>query len=81
MSYTNLEMVFPGAGRQPGATYHGTHLGVDPALLDEFQWFGFDLYGMANNHATDYGTNGLAASMDRGLAPARPKANADHPVQ
>lgn len=63
VSFTNLEMVFPGPGRMPSATYHGTHLGVDPELLDEFGWLGFDLYGMANNHATDYGTHGLAASM------------------
>ena len=63
VAFTNLEMVFPGSGRMPSATYHGTHLGVDPALLDEFRWMGFDVYGMANNHATDYGTNGLAASM------------------
>ncbi|MFI5611688.1 CapA family protein [Amycolatopsis sp. NPDC051903] len=63
VSFTNLEMVFPGAGRMPSTTFHGTHVGVEPELLDEFQWFGFDLYGMANNHATDYGTNGLAASI------------------
>jgi poly-gamma-glutamate capsule biosynthesis protein CapA/YwtB (metallophosphatase superfamily) len=64
VSYTNLEVVFPGDGRRPGATYHGTHLGVDPGLLDEFGRMGFDLYGLANNHATDYGTDGLAASID-----------------
>jgi poly-gamma-glutamate capsule biosynthesis protein CapA/YwtB (metallophosphatase superfamily) len=63
VAFTNLEMVFPGPDRQPGATYHGTHLGVDPELLDEFGWLGFDVYGMANNHATDYGTNGLTASL------------------
>jgi poly-gamma-glutamate synthesis protein (capsule biosynthesis protein) len=63
VAYTNLEMVFPGPGRMPSTTYHGTHLGVDPELLDEFALLGFDLYGMANNHATDYGTDGLAASM------------------
>lgn len=63
VSFTNLEMVFPGPGRMPSTTFHGTHVGVDPELLDEFDWFGFDLYGMANNHATDYGANGLAASI------------------
>ncbi|WP_067678931.1 CapA family protein [Nocardia miyunensis] len=63
VSFTNLEMVFPGTGRMPATTFHGTHVGVDPELLDEFGWLGFDLYGMANNHATDYGTNGLAASI------------------
>jgi poly-gamma-glutamate synthesis protein (capsule biosynthesis protein) len=64
VAYTNLEMVFPGQGRSPGATYHGTHLGVDPELLGELTWMGFDVYGMANNHASDYGTDGLAASID-----------------
>ncbi|MER7877181.1 CapA family protein [Streptomyces solisilvae] len=63
VSFTNLEMVFPGAGRTPSTTFHGTHVGVDPDLLGEFSWLGFDMYGMANNHATDYGTNGLAASI------------------
>jgi len=64
VSYTNVEMVVPGAGRGPGATYHGSHLGVDPELLGEFEFLGFDVFGMANNHATDYGTDGLAASID-----------------
>src|ERR1700743_280476 len=63
VAYTNLEMVFPGPGRRPGATYHGTHLGVDPDLLDEFTWMGVDLYGLSNTHSTHYGTDALDASM------------------
>ncbi|MEN0137794.1 MAG: CapA family protein, partial [Rhodococcus sp. (in: high G+C Gram-positive bacteria)] len=63
VSFTNLEAVFPGADRRPATTFHGTHLGVDPALLDEFKGMGFDIYGMANNHATDYGPDGLSASI------------------
>jgi poly-gamma-glutamate capsule biosynthesis protein CapA/YwtB (metallophosphatase superfamily) len=81
VSFTNLEMVFPGPGRMPSATYHGTHLGVDPTLLDEFGWMGFDVYGMANNHATDYGTNGLAASMAELRARGMAFAGAGHTLR
>ncbi|MFC7362445.1 CapA family protein [Nocardioides astragali] len=64
VAYTNVEFVFPGRGRHPSTTFHGTHLGVSPDLLNEFQWLGFDVFGMANNHATDYGTDGLLSSME-----------------
>jgi poly-gamma-glutamate capsule biosynthesis protein CapA/YwtB (metallophosphatase superfamily) len=65
VSISNVEMVFPGEDRHPSTTMHGTPLGVDPELLTELQWFGFDLYGMANNHATDYGTDGLVGSLEQ----------------
>jgi poly-gamma-glutamate capsule biosynthesis protein CapA/YwtB (metallophosphatase superfamily) len=81
VAYTNLEMVFPGSGRMPGATYHGTHLGVEPELLDELAWMGFDVYGLANNHATDYGTNGLTASIDQLRARHMPFAGVGHTLR
>lgn len=61
---TNVEMVFPGTDRHPSTTMHGTPLGVEPDMLSELEWLGVDLYGMANNHATDYGTDGLVASIE-----------------
>jgi poly-gamma-glutamate capsule biosynthesis protein CapA/YwtB (metallophosphatase superfamily) len=61
---TNVEMVLPPPPRHPSTTMHGTPLGVDPAMLDELEWLGIDLFGLANNHATDYGTDGLAATLD-----------------
>jgi poly-gamma-glutamate capsule biosynthesis protein CapA/YwtB (metallophosphatase superfamily) len=64
VTITNVEMVLPGLGRQPATTMHGTPLGVDPALLAEFEWLGINLFGLANNHATDYGTGGLVATLD-----------------
>lgn len=81
VAYTNVEMVFPGADRTPGATYHGTHLGVEPELLDEFPWLGFDVYGLANNHAADYGPNGLAASMAQLNARGMPFAGVGHTLR
>ncbi len=64
VTITNVEMSFPGHGRRPSTTYHGTPLGADPSLLSEFEFLGVDLFGMANNHATDYGTNGLVATLE-----------------
>jgi poly-gamma-glutamate synthesis protein (capsule biosynthesis protein) len=72
VSITNLEMVFPGSQKSASTTAHGTPLAVDPSLLSEFHWMGFNVYSMANNHATDYGTDGLKASLaelkKRGMA-------------
>lgn len=64
VSITNVEMVFPGRGRMASTTMHGIPLGVEPALLSEFEWLGINIYGMGHNHATDYGVSGLVASME-----------------
>jgi poly-gamma-glutamate synthesis protein (capsule biosynthesis protein) len=61
---TNVEMSYPGRGRHPSTTMHGTPMGADPGLLSEYEFLGIDLYGMANNHATDYGTDGLVATLE-----------------
>jgi poly-gamma-glutamate capsule biosynthesis protein CapA/YwtB (metallophosphatase superfamily) len=64
VAITNVEMVFPGRVRSPSTTMHGTPLGADPALIAELSRMGIDLYGMANNHATDYGVEGLVATLE-----------------
>jgi len=64
VAITNVEMVFPGRGRQASTTLHGIPLGSEPELLSEFEKLGIDLYGMANNHATDYGISGLVSSIE-----------------
>src|SRR4051812_7856456 len=46
----------------PGWT-QGTPMTTPPALLDDLKWMGFDLLSNANNHATDYGTGGLLATL------------------
>jgi poly-gamma-glutamate synthesis protein (capsule biosynthesis protein) len=68
VSLTNLEMVFPGLTRYPSTTMHGTPMAADQALIGELEWLGIDLYSLGNNHATDYGIEGLQdtlAEMDR----------------
>lgn len=64
VTITNLEMTYPGRGRHPSTTMHGTPMQADPVLLSEFEFLGIDIYGLANNHATDYGTDGLVATLE-----------------
>lgn len=64
VTITNVEMSYPGRGRHPSTTMHGTPMGADPALLSEFEFLGVNLFGMANNHATDYGTDGLVSTLE-----------------
>lgn len=64
VAITNVEMVFPGRGRMASTTMHGIPLGADPEVLNEFEWLGIDIYGMAQNHASDYGIGGLVSSIE-----------------
>lgn len=41
----------------------GTYMTTPPALLDDLKWFGVNMVSCANNHAFDYGTDGLIATM------------------
>jgi len=64
VTITNLEMSFPGRKGEASATRHGIGLGADQHLLSDLEWMGVDLYGLANNHATDFGVAGLVATME-----------------
>lgn len=63
VSVTNLEMVYPDADRHPATTMHGTPMAARQDLIDEFRWLGIDIYNLANNHAVDYGVEGLLATL------------------
>jgi poly-gamma-glutamate capsule biosynthesis protein CapA/YwtB (metallophosphatase superfamily) len=39
------------------------HVTCDPWGADELAWFGFDFLGTANNHALDYGYQGLFSTI------------------
>jgi poly-gamma-glutamate capsule biosynthesis protein CapA/YwtB (metallophosphatase superfamily) len=58
-AFNNLETSFPGPDTYPAGPPRGDNLYSDPALLKELQWMGFNLFGTANNHSTDYGIQGL----------------------
>src|SRR5262252_5923355 len=62
-AFTNFEMLvhnfeFPGA-----PVSGGTYMGAPAWVLDELKWAGFRLFGVANNHAFDFGTDGLLSNL------------------
>lgn len=61
--FVNLESVVrtPDEGC-PGIT-RGTYMTTPPSLLEELKWYGINIVGTANNHAYDYGEQGLLATM------------------
>jgi poly-gamma-glutamate synthesis protein (capsule biosynthesis protein) len=62
-AFANLETTVrePSEGT-PNLT-QGTPMSTPPALLDEIAWMGLRLFSCANNHATDYGDDGLLAML------------------
>jgi poly-gamma-glutamate synthesis protein (capsule biosynthesis protein) len=63
LSFANLETTIrePEEGT-PNVT-QGTPMSTPPALLDDLRWMGLRLFSCANNHATDYGVDGLMAML------------------
>jgi len=59
---TNLEISILFNEGTPGAIPGGTHIRTTPDRLDDLKSFGFNLVGTANNHAFDYGYDGLEAT-------------------
>ena len=73
VALTNFEATTP---RQPlvPAPVHGLAVSAPAFVLDELRWLGFDLFNLANNHATAFGWQGYADTLDefaeRGLVAA-----------
>jgi poly-gamma-glutamate synthesis protein (capsule biosynthesis protein) len=64
VAFTNLEMIFHTFTEgYPAAESGGTYTAADPALLDDLQWLGFNLYAAANNHSMDWSEGGLLSTM------------------
>lgn len=64
VAYTNLEMLFHDYEAYPAAESGGTYMRAEPSLLIEIPWAGFDIVSLANNHAVDYGIEGLRINRD-----------------
>jgi hypothetical protein len=61
--FTNLEAPFNGYAGLPNAN-EIIHLSTDPEMAQIVAELGFNLCSAANNHALDYGTEGLLRSMN-----------------
>ena len=62
-AFTNFEMLVHDF-EYPGAPISGgTYMGAPAYVLDELKWAGFRLFGIANNHAFDFGEGGLLSNI------------------
>src|SRR5262245_22143293 len=59
VAFTNLEMLFHDYEPYPASQSGGTYMRAEPSILKDLVWAGFDLVSLANNHAVDYGIEGL----------------------
>src|SRR5437867_5836270 len=59
VAFTNLEMLFHDYETFPSPQSGGTYMRAEPSILKDLVWAGFDIVSLANNHAVDYGIEGL----------------------
>ncbi len=62
-AFANLETTVREAHEGTPSMTQGTPMSTPPALLDDLKWMGLGLVSCANNHATDYGDDGLLAML------------------
>ena len=62
-AFTNFEMLVHHF-EAPGAPMSGgTYMQAEPFVIDELKWAGFRLFNLANNHAYDFGVDGLLSNL------------------
>ena len=62
-AFANLEMLFHDYESYPAHQGGGTYMRADPQMAQELSWAGFDLLSLANNHAGDYGVEGMRQTI------------------
>ncbi len=63
LGFANLETTVRETHEGTPNLTQGTPMSTPPALLADLRWMGIDLVSTANNHATDYGPDGLVAML------------------
>ncbi len=63
VSFANLETTVREFDQGTPNMTQGTPMSTPPALVDELRWMGIGMLSCANNHATDYGVDGLTAML------------------
>jgi poly-gamma-glutamate capsule biosynthesis protein CapA/YwtB (metallophosphatase superfamily) len=63
-SFTNLEVLFHDYEPYPLTESGGTYMRADPALANDLAWAGFNLVARANNHAADFGIEGMQLTTE-----------------
>ena len=62
-AFTNVEIALPKVPWTPAPESRGSQQGAPAAVLDDLSWYGFNLFGFANNHVTDYTVQGLLDAL------------------
>ncbi len=62
IAFTNLEVLIHNYEGYPASESQGTYMAAGPFIAKELKWAGFNLLSRANNHAMDYGIEGLRAT-------------------
>jgi poly-gamma-glutamate capsule biosynthesis protein CapA/YwtB (metallophosphatase superfamily) len=67
VTFGNFEMTLPDPGMYPAATGGCGDLNnsAEGPIPEELRWAGFNLMGLANNHALDYGIDGMFATAKK----------------
>ncbi|MEE8442352.1 MAG: CapA family protein [Dehalococcoidia bacterium] len=60
--YANAEILFHNYEDSP-AYKAGTYMRCEPRFIADLQWLGINIVGTANNHAYDYGENGVMTNI------------------
>src|SRR6185436_6584878 len=66
VAIANAEVMFHRYEGAPisDAGLYGTYAAADPPLIDELSWLGIRMVASANNHAGDYGEQGVIANIE-----------------
>ncbi|MFN8556756.1 MAG: CapA family protein [Dehalococcoidia bacterium] len=64
LAFTHAEMLFHNYEPAPTTRPGGTYMRADPRLIADLQWLGIDMVSCANNHAWDFGENGVLVNLD-----------------
>jgi poly-gamma-glutamate capsule biosynthesis protein CapA/YwtB (metallophosphatase superfamily) len=64
VAITNAETLFHEFENPPGLVAGGSYMASAPGILSELEWLGIGMVSAANNHAYDFGENGLLTSME-----------------
>ena len=61
--FTNLEVLLNNYEDPPAYLSGGTYMRCDPRFAKDLQWLGLNLIACANNHAFDFGENGVLTNI------------------
>lgn len=63
VTFANLETTVRESHEGTPNFTQGTPMSTPPSMLGDLKWMGIDMVSVANNHATDYSTAGVLATM------------------